>query len=91
MGRSIKDPPVFSLKKPYHRWKTEVEAWKTVVTINKYVEEATVGQVLALSLPCTDEEGDIRGKVMDAVGKNLANADSRAQSQSLLCRQPETL
>ena len=67
MGRSVKDPPTFSQQKLYSRWKTEVEAWKTVAVANKWIEEATIGQTLALSLPSSAEEGDLRGKVMDAV------------------------
>ena len=67
MGRSVKDPPSFSQHKQYSRWKSEVEAWKTVAVANKWIEEATVGQALALSLPSSAEEGDLRGKVMDAV------------------------
>ena len=68
MGKGIKDPPIFSQHSSYTRWKDEVEAWKTVAVANKFCEESTIGQILALSLPSTPEEGDIRGKVMDAVG-----------------------
>ena len=70
MGK-FKDPPAFSQYSQYTRWKTEVQAWKTVVTVNKYADEATIGQILALSLPSSAEEGDIRGKVMDAIGDKL--------------------
>ena len=68
MGKGIKDPPTFSQHSSYTRWKDKVEAWKTVAVANKFCEESTIGQILALSLPSTPEEGDIRGKVMDAVG-----------------------
>ena len=67
MGQGYKDPPKFSQHQSYTRWKNQVEAWKEVAVANKFVSEDTVGQVLALSLPDSAEEGDIRGKVMDAI------------------------
>ena len=66
MGK-FKDPPAFSQSYSYTKWKNEVQAWKEVVVANKCITEETVGQVLALSLPSSAEEGDIRGKVMDAI------------------------
>ena len=71
MGRSIKDPPTFSKNKDYSRWKSQVNAWKDVVITNDYVKKATVGQVLALSLPDSAEENDIQGKLHDALGKKI--------------------
>ena len=71
MGRSIKDPPTFSKNKDYSRWKSQVSAWRDVVITNDFVKKATVGQVLALSLPDSAEENDIQGKLHDALGKKI--------------------
>ena len=76
MPRSHKDPPVFSKDKPYARWKTEVNLWADMVKANTTVVEDTIGQVVALnSLPDTEAEGDIRGKVIDALGDDLKGKD----------------
>ena len=48
-----------------------MDAWKDVVISNDFVKKATVGQVLALSLPDTAEENDIQGKLHDALGKEI--------------------
>ena len=48
-----------------------MSAWKDVVIANDFVKKATVGQVLALSLPDTAEENDIQGKLHDALGKEI--------------------
>ena len=46
--------------------------WADMVEKNKTVEKETIGQVVALnSLPDAQEQGDIRGKVIDALGDNL--------------------
>ena len=71
MGKTFKDPPMFSKSKDFDRWKTEIEAWKDVVTATNTIHKDAIGQVLALSLPDSDEEGDLRGKVMDAIGATL--------------------
>ena len=73
MGK-FKDPPVFSKKKGYARWKTEIHAWKDVVEATNTITVAAIGQVVALSLPDCPEEGDLRGKVMDALGDTLKGA-----------------
>ena len=70
MGK-YKDPPVYSKTKDFERWKTEVDAWNDVIVATKAIDKSAIGQVLALSLPDTDEEGDLRGKVMDAIGPTL--------------------
>ena len=66
MGK-FKDPPVYSKTKDFERWKTEVNAWNDVVLATNSIDKKAIGQVLALSLPDADEEGDLRGKVMDAM------------------------
>ena len=70
MGK-FKDPPVYSKTKDFERWKTEVNAWNDVVIATNSIDKKAIGQVLALSLPDADEEGDLRGKVMDAMGDTL--------------------
>ena len=72
MPRSHKDPPAFSKDKPYNRWKTEINLWADMVKNNATVVEDTIGQVVALNaLPDSEAEGDIRGKVIDALGDSL--------------------
>ena len=70
MGK-FKDPPVFSKRKTFARWKTEINAWNDVVIATASIAKGAIGQVVALSMPDSPEEGDIRGKVMDALGDTL--------------------
>ena len=75
MGKSFKDPPSYHKDKPYSRWKIEVNHWADMVVTNGSINQESVGQVVALSaLPDCHEQGDIRGKVMDAVGKDIKGA-----------------
>ena len=73
MGK-FKDPPVFSKRKGFARWKTEINAWKDVVEATNTIAAVAIGQVVALSLPESPEEGDLKGKVMDALGDTLKGA-----------------
>ena len=76
MGKSFKDPPNYHKDKPYSRWKIEVNHWADMVVTNGSINRESVGQVVALSaLPDCHEQGDIRGKVMDAVGKDIKGAN----------------
>ena len=76
MGKSFKDPPAYHSGKPYSRWKTEIEQWAEMAKLNNAVVEATIGQVVVLSaLPDSIEQGDIRGKVIDALGDKISGAE----------------
>ena len=65
---------MFSKKKTFARWKTEINAWNDVVKATKSIAEEAIGQVVALSMPDSADEGDLRGKVMDALGDTLKGA-----------------
>ena len=64
-------PERYSKTKDFERWKTEVNAWNDVVIATNSIDKKAIGQVLALSVPGADEVGDLRGKVMDAMGDTL--------------------
>ena len=76
MGKSHKDPPAYSRSKGYIRWKTEVNLWADMIGLNDTLKKETIGQVVALNaLPDSEAEGDIRGKVIEALGDKLKGAD----------------
>ena len=69
MPKSHKDPPVYDKNKGYIRWKTETKLWADMVQMNGTLKEETIGQVVALNaLSDAENEGDIRGKVIEALG-----------------------
>ena len=72
MPKSHKDPPVYDKNKGYIRWKTETKLWADMVQMNGTLKEETIGQVVALNaLSDAENEGDIRGKVIEALGDSL--------------------
>ena len=76
MGKSHKDPPAYTRSKGYVRWKTEVNLWADMIGLNDTLKKETIGQVVALNaLPDSEAEGDIRGKVIEALGDTLKGTD----------------
>ena len=63
MGQKTKDPPTFSLDKPYQQWKAEVKAWQYTVDA---ADKNKCALTIALSLP---EKGcnDIRKRIFNTV------------------------
>ena len=63
MGQKTKDPPSFSLDKPYQQWKAEVKAWQYTVD---QADKNKCALTIALSLP---EKGcnDIRKRIFNTV------------------------
>ena len=63
MGQKTKEPPQFSLDKPYEQWKAEVKAWQYTADA---ADKKKCAQTIALSLP---EKGcnDIRKRIFNTV------------------------
>ena len=66
-GNPRKNPPEFSVKRSYERYRKELNAW---VKVADY-EKAQLASVIALNLPTSDAEGDVRGKVFEDLGDDL--------------------
>ena len=65
---TLKTPPSFSSKRSYQRYRAELTAWTAVTSIKK----ESWARIIALSMPDSSEEGDIRGKLFDSLGDELA-------------------
>ena len=65
---TLKTPPTFSSKQSYERYKAELTAWTSVTSVKK----ESWARVIALNMPDTAEEGDIRGKLFESLGDELA-------------------
>ena len=68
--RSYKDPPVFSIHKPYDRYVVELEAWCITTSEPKNKQAVSI----ALSLPEGDPSG-VRDKVFNEVTLAALNKD----------------
>ena len=73
MGKT-RDPPPFSLDKPYQQWKTEIKAWRLTTDA---AEKNKAALTIALSLP---EKGanNIRQRIFNKVNFFVAGADANA-------------
>ena len=65
MSRLI-TPPSFSTKRSYERYKAELTAWTSVTSVKKEFWAS----LIALNMPDSAEEGDIRGKIFEAFVMN---------------------
>ena len=81
MGKP-KDPPKFSLDKPYDQWKTEITLWQLEQPADN-ADTAKHAISIALAMPetgCNDIRARILGSVVlfdtDAEGKNTPNKDA---------------
>ena len=70
MGNPRKNPPKFSVKR-YERYRCELLAWIEIADF----EADKLGSVIALELPTSEEEGDIRGKVFEDLGDAIRGAN----------------
>ena len=64
----LKTPPTFSSKRSYERYKAELTAWTSVTSVKK----ESWARIIALNMPDSAEEGDIRGKIFESLGDDLA-------------------
>ena len=65
---TMKTPPTFSLKRSYERYRAELTAWTEVTSVKK----SSWARIIALNMPDSAEEGDIRGKIFESLGDDLA-------------------
>ena len=64
----MKTPPTFSTKRSYTRYRAELTAWTAVTNVKK----ESWGRLIALNMPDNAEEGDVRGKIFESLGEDLA-------------------
>ena len=62
---TMKTPPTFSVKRSYERYRAELTAWTCV-------KKSSWARIIALNMPDSAEEGDIRGKIFESLGDDLA-------------------
>ena len=55
----MKTPPTFSSKRSYERYRAELEAWTAVTSVKK----ESWARLIALHMPDSPEESDLRGKI----------------------------
>ena len=67
----MKTPPAFTTKRSYERYRAELEAWTSVTSVKK----ESWARLIALNMPDTPEEGDIRGRIFESLGEDLAGED----------------
>ena len=67
----MKTPPDFSSKRSYERYRAELMAWSEVTTVKK----SSWARIIALNMPDSSEEGDIRGKIFESLGDELAGEE----------------
>ena len=67
----MKTPPSFSTKRSYERYKAELLAWSEVTTVKK----SSWARIIALNMSDTSDEGDIRGKIFESMGDDLAGEE----------------
>ena len=68
---TMKTPPVFSSKRSYERYRAELTAWSEVTSVKK----ASWARIIAFNMPDTPDEGDIRGKIFESLGDELAGEE----------------
>ena len=66
-GNPRKNPPEFSVKRSYERYRSELNAWVKLADF----EKNQLASVIALNLPTSEAEGDVRGKVFEDLGEDL--------------------
>ena len=64
----LNTPPTFSTKRSYERYRAELTAWTEVTSVQK----ASWARIIALNIPDSTEERDIRGKNFESLGDDLA-------------------
>ena len=64
----MKTPPSFNSKRSYERYRAELEAWTAVTSVKK----DSWARLIALTMPDSPEEGDIRGRIFESLGEELA-------------------
>ena len=64
----MKTPPSFSNKRSYELYRAELTAWTEVTSVKK----ASWARIIALNMPDSTDEGDIRGKIFESLGDELA-------------------
>ena len=67
----MKTPPTFSSKRAYEMYRAELEAWTAVTSVKK----ESWARLIALHMPDSPEEGDIRGKLFESLGAELAGEE----------------
>ena len=60
----MKTPPTFSSKRSYERYRAELEAWTAVTSVKK----ESWARLIALHMPDSSEESDLRGKIFESLG-----------------------
>ena len=65
---TMKTPPPYSIKSSYERYRAELKAWTEVTSVKK----DSWARVIALNMPDSVEENDIRGKIFESLGDDLA-------------------
>ena len=68
---TLKTPPSFSTKRSYERHKAELTAWTSVTSVKK----ESWARVIALNMPDSAEDVDIRGKIFESLGDELAGEE----------------
>ena len=64
----MKTPPSFSNKRSYELYRAELTAWTEVTSLKK----ASWARIITLNMPDSTDEGDIRGKIFESLGDELA-------------------
>ena len=67
MGNPRKSPPKFSVNRCYEKYRAELLAWIDIADYNRN----QIAQVIALDMPTSDIEGDIRGKIFEDIGDQI--------------------
>ena len=67
MGNPRKSPPKFSVNRCYEKYRAELLAW---IDIAEY-DKKQIAQVIALDMPTSDAEGDVRGKIFEDIGHQI--------------------
>ena len=70
-GNPRKNPPKFSIHRSYERYRSELKAW---IDLADY-EKEQVALIVALDMPTSADEGDVRGKIFDDLGDDLKGED----------------
>ena len=74
MGNPRKSPPKFSVNRCYEKYRAELIAW---IDIAEY-DRKQIAQVIALDMPTSDAEGDIRGKIFEDIGDQIKDENGIA-------------
>ena len=67
----MKTPPAFNSKRSYERYRAELEAWTAPTSVKK----DSWARLIALTMPDSPEEGDIRGRIFESLGEELGGEE----------------